>query len=349
MTNTVTKGQINRSDIEYWDGKAKTTSRKDSTGGTVSGLKFGDYVDVLQVYGGGVNYTRGTINDCINRIGTTDTVTLVFAPGIWVIDDDLTIGSNFTCKIASGCVFQPASGKTLTFSGGVLVENATWTGGSGTVTVSGTFTTVTDFHNKGDVTQEGYVNYTTVSGTDTYTATLSPALVAYVTGAEYRLKFTNANTSTTPTLNLNSLGAKTLKTYDGSVIRVGDIPASGQLSVRYDGTDMILLNPERSITTQTISFSGSISWDLRAEEVAKVTLTDATIQLNNPTNMVDGGTYIMRIIQDATGSRLLTFGTAYRWPNGITPTVAQGANQVSIFTFVSDGTNMDGVMQSNFS
>lgn len=142
MTNIVTKAKINRSDIEMYDGKSNTTSRRDSTGGTVSGLKVNDFVDVLQVYGGGANLTRGTIADCVTSIDSTTNVTLHFSRGTWVIDDDLTIGANFTCKVAAGCVFQVASGKTLTFSGWVEVENATWTSGSGTVTVSGTVTFV---------------------------------------------------------------------------------------------------------------------------------------------------------------------------------------------------------------
>ena len=135
----VTKGKILRQDLELWDGVNKTAVRKDSTGGTVSGLVLGYEVDVLASYGNGENYTWQTINDCVRRIGSAS-VTLIFNPGTWTIDQNLTIGSNFTCRIPAGCVFNVSSGKTLTFSGPVIRDSSTWTSGSGTVTENGTRT-----------------------------------------------------------------------------------------------------------------------------------------------------------------------------------------------------------------
>ena len=85
--------------------------------------------------------------------------------------------------------------------------------------------------------------YAAAAGTDTYTATLSPVPAAYVTGAEYHITFTNANTSTTPTLNINSLGAKTIKKEGSAALVVGDIPAGHAGILRYNGTDLILVNP----------------------------------------------------------------------------------------------------------
>lgn len=134
---TATKGKILQNDIEYWNGVDNSASRKDSTGGTISGQPVGREVDVLAVYGRGTSYTRQTIVDCVNRIGSTNR-TLVFAPGTWTIDDDLTIGSNFTCRIPNGVVFNVSSGKALTFTGPTMRDGNTWTSGSGTVTEAGT-------------------------------------------------------------------------------------------------------------------------------------------------------------------------------------------------------------------
>lgn len=134
---TVVKGKILEQDIQHWDGITRTGTRKDQTGGTISGNTVGHEIDVLEVYGGGSSYTWQTITDCINRIGTSSR-TLVFKPGTWVVDQDLTIGSNFSCRIPAGCVFNVSSGKTLTFSGPVIRDSQTWTSGSGTVTENGT-------------------------------------------------------------------------------------------------------------------------------------------------------------------------------------------------------------------
>lgn len=98
-----------------------------------------------------------------------------------------------------------------------------------------------------------------------------------------------------------------------------------------------------------LTWGANVAWNLDTRQVAKLTLTDTTAELDNPTNMKDGGTYVLRVIQDGTGGRALTFGSAYRWPNGIVPVVAQGIDEESIFSFISDGANMDGVMQGPFS
>ena len=89
---------------------------------------------------------------------------------------------------------------------------------------------------------DGYLS-TTAGGTDTYTATLDPAITSYVSGTYYYLTFTNANTSATPSLNLNALGAKTIKKHGGAALNLNDIAAGHAALVKYDGTDMILLNP----------------------------------------------------------------------------------------------------------
>lgn len=134
---TIVKGRILRQDQALWDGVEKNAIRKDSTGGTITGLVLGTEVDVLMSYGNGDSYTVQTIQNCTNRIGSAS-VTLVFNPGTWTIDQDLTIASNFTCRIPAGAVFNVSSGKTLTFSGPVIRDTQTWTSGSGTVTENGT-------------------------------------------------------------------------------------------------------------------------------------------------------------------------------------------------------------------
>lgn len=99
----------------------------------------------------------------------------------------------------------------------------------------------------------------------------------------------------------------------------------------------------------TLSDGANISWDLESNQVASVTLA-GNRTLDNPTNMVDGGTYILRVIQDGTGDRTLAYGSAYKFPSGTAPVLTTGTpSAVDILTFVSDGTNMYGVFQGDFS
>ena len=74
----------------------------------------------------------------------------------------------------------------------------------------------------------------TASGTDTYTATIS-GVASYTDGDTYLIRFTNGNT-TSATLNINSLGAKTLyRNNDGAIIG-GDIWAGGEMLCVYNST-----------------------------------------------------------------------------------------------------------------
>lgn len=92
-----------------------------------------------------------------------------------------------------------------------------------------------------------------------------------------------------------------------------------------------------------------IPWNLNTAQIATLTLSSASSTLQNPTNQVAGGVYILMVTQDATGSRTLSYGSAYKWPGGTAPTLSTGANAVDILTFISNGTNMHGVASLNFS
>lgn len=74
------------------------------------------------------------------------------------------------------------------------------------------------------------------SGTDTYTASVSPIIASYPSFLKLFVKFTNANT-TTATLNINGIGAKTIKKNVTSDLVTGDISAGQILALSYDGTN----------------------------------------------------------------------------------------------------------------
>jgi hypothetical protein len=76
----------------------------------------------------------------------------------------------------------------------------------------------------------------TTSGMDTYTTTISGFPAAYATGMVIKIKFANANTGSS-TLNINSLGAKTLKKSGATNLASGDISAGQEFEVSYDGTN----------------------------------------------------------------------------------------------------------------
>jgi hypothetical protein len=80
----------------------------------------------------------------------------------------------------------------------------------------------------------GGVAHATVSGTDTYTATIT-GVASYADGDAYLIRFTNGNT-TSATLNINSLGAIALyRNNDGPLIG-GDIVDGAEMLCVYNST-----------------------------------------------------------------------------------------------------------------
>jgi hypothetical protein len=60
--------------------------------------------------------------------------------------------------------------------------------------------------------------------------------------------------------------------------------------------------------------------------------------LANPTNLVVGQSGIIKITQDATGSRTLAFGSYWDWAAGAAPTLTTTANAVDILAYYVDST-----------
>lgn len=79
---------------------------------------------------------------------------------------------------------------------------------------------------------------------NTYTATLIPAITAYVAGQRVSLKIANSNTGAS-TLNISGVGAQAIKMVDGSDLLGGELYAGMIADLRYDGTNFQLLNPPR--------------------------------------------------------------------------------------------------------
>jgi hypothetical protein len=92
---------------------------------------------------------------------------------------------------------------------------------------------------------------------DAITGALAPAITAYAAGLRVSTTPAGANTVTAPTLNLNSVGTKTIKKRDATgskvALAVTDYNASGPFNFEYDGTDFILLDP---LVTQATGATG---------------------------------------------------------------------------------------------
>jgi hypothetical protein len=119
------------------------------------------------------------------------------------------------------------------------------------ITGLGAGTAATDAAQYGQL-QAGATTIATVSGTDTLTGSLSPAPSAYATGNLFSFVAANTNTGAA-TINLNSLGAKSITKSGSTALAAGDI-VSGQLYlIEYDGTRFQLINPSTVVVTGIVS------------------------------------------------------------------------------------------------
>jgi len=164
----------------------------------------------------------------------------------------------------------------------------------------------------------GGIPAATAAGTNTYTASITPAVTSYVAGASYLIKFTNANT-TVATLNLDGVGAISLVKDVSSPLNAGDIAAGKEILVVYDGTNF-----------QTIGLStyhAPFNIDCNSDTVNASTTSYYNIY---PGSGVDG--------TEATRQNIVPVGgTAKGY--AIQTLSAQGASGSLVFTMRKNGAN----------
>lgn len=89
--------------------------------------------------------------------------------------------------------------------------------------------------------QAGTATYAvTAGGTTVYTASLTPTLTVYTEGMRVYLKINASNTGAS-TLNIDSLGAKSIKKNTSQDVISGDLPANSLIELMYDGTNFCIL------------------------------------------------------------------------------------------------------------
>jgi hypothetical protein len=103
-----------------------------------------------------------------------------------------------------------------------------------------------------------------VSGTDTITGSLTPALTAYAAGQMFYFVAAGDNTGAV-TLNINSLGAKNVTKNGSTALVAGEIKSGQTVTVIYDGTRFQMVNPVvlglTGITSSTVTALGSGAGD----------------------------------------------------------------------------------------
>lgn len=196
----------------------------------------------------------------------------------------------------------------------------------------------------------GPVNYAVASGTDTYTATLNP----FAVGASYHVNFANTNTVVAPTLN-----GTTIKLNGGGALVAGNIPAEALL--RYNGTDLILLNPKfkhrgclayASTASQPCASDAYVKMSYDAESYDTDAIHDNAV---NPTRLtVPAGVTKIKLwasgnfISNSTGRRTILFyknNVDFRSPGG---TIVTDQANTSVVHYVRISTPVIAVVAGDY-
>jgi len=95
----------------------------------------------------------------------------------------------------------------------------------------------------------------------------------------------------------------------------------------------------------TLTDGASLAWNAALGQVAKVTLGGSRT-FAAPTNLQTGAFYSVFLIQDATGSRTVSWNTVFAFTGGTAPTLSTAANAVDQIAFRYDGTKLREVGRS---
>ena len=187
---------------------------------------------------------------------------------------------------------------------------------------------------------------------------------------------------TTPTLTTPNIGNATGSIDGNSATVTGFTPASGSLTlagadaitlttsaatdVTLPTTGTLMANLEEDtdpdlggeldagahsigFTQQTITYDVTetiVDWKLSNKATVTLTGNVGTFSFTNPTNPCN---LLVKIVQDGTGSRVITaWDTDIEWAGGTIPTLTTAANSVDICTFYFDGTKYYGMAGLDF-
>lgn len=133
----------------------------------------------------------------------------------------------------------------------------------------------TEYPTSGQVQDGSIVSLTSVAGTaNAITATAAVSMSAYATGQRFSFIVGTTNTGST-TININAIGAKTIKTNSTQDLGGGNLLAGTVAEIYYDGTNFQLLSRSfveptfsayRSGSTQTVADGTSTIVQMQSEE-----------------------------------------------------------------------------------
>lgn len=104
----------------------------------------------------------------------------------------------------------------------------------------------------------------------------------------------------------------------------------------------------QNVSQASPAFGTPLTLDLTTSNTFTITAT-SNFTVSAPTGAVAGGTYVVRIVQDATGNRVVTWPVSFKWPGGSVPALSTAANAIDLLTMYYDGTQYLCTLQKAYS
>jgi hypothetical protein len=220
---------------------------------------------------------------------------------------------------------------------------------SGATTIAKSATITNNLTVSGNTTLgDSAADVSTINGLSTFnhSATITKNLTVLgntsVSGASVMGGRATVGTNLTVSGNTTLGAASKTQTSTGAWGHTGTLTVSTNLTVSGNTTLNGTTIDKSNSLSQTLTDGVTISWDVALGRVATVTLAAAGRTMAAPTNL-KVGTYILRVYQDATGSRTITsWNAVFKWTAAVAPVLSTGAGKLDIITFFSDGTNLYG-------
>lgn len=333
------KATLNKYGIGTFTGTAAYTLQVDSSGNIIEGTIAGASGDVL--IGGNspaADMSIGTNNTFGLNLETNGTTRISMTNA-----GAINIGQAAAQRIVVSSTASSTSGgielsSTSTTSGtdvGVLITGPAYTASSNdnkVVKVTGSYTRSSGV--SGGVSMIAItptVNFTGTAGGGTTAVEITPTLTS-LTAAGAKFYGVYMNFSNAKAYGTYQQGASTLNIFEGKTAIGSTTDPTEMLNL----TGNMVVAGQYASTTYTITDGAGFAVNWNNGNVQQVTIVNnRTPTFSNPK---EGGRYILKIKQDGTGSRLITWsGMTVQWRGGTAPTLTTTANKADIITFIYMG------------
>ena len=152
---------------------------------------------------------------------------------------------------------------------------------------------------------------------------------------------------TASTAEINKLDGVTATTAEINYLDITTLGASEASKVlTANASGIVTFN--KAITEETVALTSGtgVTLDISQGSVFTITLAHniGTFTWSNPASGTDVSAFVLKVTQDGTGNRTISFPAAVDWAGGTAPELSTGANDVDVFVFftVNAGTTYYG-------